>query len=82
MSKILMSDLKNHEIAKQASYKIFGVREDTREKFIADYCEYCRMVFIVKFIVWRIQKLRYLGLEERFVWDEEIPRFNDIIVRL
>jgi hypothetical protein len=73
MSKILISETKNVDAAKQVSFHVFGMKGDLREKFILTYCEYCRLVFILKFIFWRMQRLRFKKQEIRFDWESEVP---------
>lgn len=73
LSKILISETKNVDAAKAVAAKIFAIREPVVESFILRYTEYCRAVFILKFIYWRIQRLKWRKQEIRFSWDTEIP---------
>lgn len=73
LSKILISETKNVEAAKAVAGQIFAMRESIVDKFILRYCEYCRAVFILKFIYWRMQRLKSRKQEIRFDWDTEIP---------
>ena len=89
LSRALMSDKKNPEAAKQLSIKIFGVREETRDRFLNWYVQYTREIYIVKFMNWRCRRMRHLkqpftftewdprSMEPHINWLEEVL-FNDI----
>lgn len=82
MSKILISETKNVEAAKAVAAKIFALREDRREVMLRYYTEYCRMIFIYKFIQWRMQRLRFKKLPIRFDWEQELPQILDKVQQL
>lgn len=82
MSKILLSDDKNPEAAKEVSIKIFKISDPVREKYIRLYCEYCRMVFVLKFINWRFHRLMFRKNEIRFDWTDEIPNIVEKIDKM
>ncbi len=68
-----MSNSVNRGAAKQISCRVFAVREGLRDQVINDYYQYCRLLFILSFINWRLQKLAYKGLPITFDWQDEIP---------
>ncbi|TNV84017.1 hypothetical protein FGO68_gene12642 [Halteria grandinella] len=82
MSKILLSDEKNQAAAKEVSIKVFKITDSLRERFINMYCDYCRLVFMLKFIQWRLQRLIYRRQEIRFDWTDEIPNIVEKIDKL
>ena len=53
MSKVLLSDKNDTEAAKQISCRVFAIKEEVSVEFLRNYIEFCRLVFIVKFILWR-----------------------------
>lgn len=77
-----MSEMKNQEAAKAVSCNVFAIKEDLREKIIKDYCDYCRLVFILKFIIWRMYKLRFKGLPISFDWEQEVPHIKEKVANL
>lgn len=82
ISKILLSDENNPEKAKGISCKIFAIPEEVRNMFITKYCQYCRIVFVFKFTLWRLQKLKYYSLPIHFNWHIEIPLMKKQIRQL
>jgi hypothetical protein len=82
MSKILLSDTKNPEGAKEVSIRVFAIKDQLREYYIRLYCEYCRLIFVLKFIEWRLHKLIYNKKPIRFDWSDELPRIAEKIDNL
>jgi hypothetical protein len=58
ISKILLADTRNPDYANGVSMKVFAIQTQTRDDYIRTYCELCRIVFIYKFIYWRLNKLK------------------------
>ena len=76
MSKVLLSDTINPIIAKVLSARIFAMHKDIKQKVLDTYSEYCRQVFIVKYLEWRWQRVRSRRLHSTFDWKKEIPRIK------
>jgi hypothetical protein len=59
-----MSDKRNPEPAKALSLRIFTVSEGTRDTFISWYVQYTKEIYTLKFIMWRMRKLKRLGVTD------------------
>lgn len=76
ISKILLSDARNPDYAKSISMKVFAISHETKDDMIKAYCELCRLIFIYKFIHWRLNRLQRLELPIQFDWGGELPQIK------
>ena len=75
MSKIILSDKHDFEASKQLSILVFGIKQSVRDHYIILYSNYCRLVYFLRFLRWRMLKLKFRGITSLMMdWDEEIPK--------
>ncbi len=61
LAKVLLSDKKNPDLSKALSAKIFSVRDEIREVYLNWYIAYSKEIYTLKFVMWRMRKLKALG---------------------
>ena len=79
ISKILLGDTRNPDYAKGVSMKIYAIQNETRNDYIKAYCELCRLIFIYKFIYWRLNRLKEISKPVKYTWENEIPQIKVLI---
>lgn len=77
MSRLFNTADENKQAARDASVKVFAIRENVRDLFIKTYCEYCRNLFTLNFIVWRVMKVKILDLNLTFDWNSHYQRVHE-----
>jgi len=61
LAKVLLTDKKTAELSKALSIKVFSVKEEIREMFINWYVQLTKELYTLKFVMWRMRKLKALG---------------------
>jgi hypothetical protein len=62
--------------------KVISIPDKVREKLVLKYFKYCKEIFLIKFLHWRMLKLKYLEAEVAMDWNLEIPKMYDYMRNL
>lgn len=68
MHRLFLSAKKNKLKAAKFQVKLIQIPDSVRDEFIKKYVLYCKQVFLIKFLHWRIQKLKHAQQEDTMNW--------------
>ena len=77
LAKVLMAEKKASDLANALSIKIFSIREEVRDMYLSWYVVLAKELYTLRFVMWRMRKLKALGHTFTFVnWEQQ----RDLIV--